>query len=156
MNIQMIDEFRRRTNASYDEAKYYLERHNGDLLEAIIAFERERTGYQKNYQQGYSNDYRHEKTARPQGNVGRGFMRVLQRLLDIKLVITDKNFRTFNIPVIIPVVLFPVWHIIIVMALIMMLMGFKFSFQEMPDGNVNVESIVNKVKDKVKENTRSY
>lgn len=45
MNFELIDEFRRRTNASYDEAKHYLERTNGDLLEAVIAYEREKTGY---------------------------------------------------------------------------------------------------------------
>ncbi len=31
MNIQLIDEFRRRTNASFEEAKYYIESFNGDL-----------------------------------------------------------------------------------------------------------------------------
>ncbi len=169
MNIQMIDEFRRRTNASYDEAKYYLDRCNGDLLEAIIAFEKERTGYQtytcrdkkndygKSYQDNYQNGYQsygapHSRS----GNLGRGIMRVLQRLIDIKLVITDKSLRTFNIPLLVPVVLFPVWHIIIVMAIVMMIMGFRFSFQEIPDTNVNVESFVGKMKDKVKENTRSF
>ncbi len=30
MDIHLIDEFRRRTNASYDEARMYLERFNGD------------------------------------------------------------------------------------------------------------------------------
>ncbi len=145
MNIQMIDEFRRRTNASYDEARYYLERHNGDLLEAIITFERERTGYQNHQNAG----------PRSNGFV-KGLLRVLQRLFDIKLVITDKNHKTFLLPIIVPVVLFPVWHVIILMAVVMMIMGFRFSFQEMPDNNVNVESIVNKVKDKVRESSRTY
>lgn len=145
MNIQMIDEFRRRTNASYDEARYYLERHNGDLLEAIIAFERERAGYQNQAHAGPRS-----------GSFVKGLIRALQKLFDIKLVITDKNHNTFPVPIIIPLVLFPVWHVIFLMAVVMMIMGFRFSFQEAPDANVNVESIVNKVKDKVKESGRTY
>jgi hypothetical protein len=47
VTIEMVEEFRRRTNCSYDDAKYYLEKYNGDMLEAIIAFERGRNhGYQ--------------------------------------------------------------------------------------------------------------
>ncbi len=145
MNIQMIDEFRRRTNASYDEARYYLERHNGDLLEAIIGYERERTGYQN------------------QGNAGprsSGFanklMGFVQKLFDIKLVITDKNQKSFPVPIIVPLVLLPVGHVVLLLAIVMMILGYKFRFQEAPDGNVNVESIVNKVKDKVKESNRTY
>ncbi|MCX7772998.1 MAG: hypothetical protein N2376_07800 [Clostridia bacterium] len=159
MNIQMIDEFRRRTNATYDEAKFYLERYHEDLLEAIIAFEKDRTGYQQQKQNTYQYQNRHDpKTERPHhsGNFGRGVMRVLQRLIDLKLVITDKNLRSFPIPVIVPVVLFPVWHIIIIMAVAMMIMGFKFHIQEMPDPNVNVESMVSKMKDKVRESSKSY
>ena len=49
MDIKLIDEFRRRTNASYEEARYYLERCNGDLIEAIVAFEKSGRGrFQKN------------------------------------------------------------------------------------------------------------
>lgn len=145
MNIQLIDEFRRRTNASYDEARFYLEKYNYDLLEAIIAFERERTGYQNC-----------RNTQPRSGNFGRSIMRGLQKLFDLRLVITDRNLKSFNIPVILPIVLFPIWHMLIPVALVMLFVGFRFSFQEMPDMNVNVESIVSKVKDKVKENTRSY
>ena len=101
MNIQLIDEFRRRTNASYEEAKYYLERFNGDLLEAIVAFEKEKTG--------------HHNQNRINVGASRflyGLMRIVQKLIDIKLIITDKNFKTFHIPLIILIALGPVWHIL--------------------------------------------
>lgn len=168
MNIQLIDEFRRRTNASYDEAKYYLERFNGDLLEAIIAYEREHTGYHsyssgfsgnnysKGYQSSYQNSYEGYRRAPRSSNFGRGLMRVLQRLIDLKIVITDKNHRATHIPVIIPIILFPVWHIMFATAFIMLIMGFRFSIQEIPDANTNVESFVGRVKDKWRENTKSF
>lgn len=140
MNIQLIDEFRRRTNATYDEARYYLERHNEDLLEAIVAFERERTGYQ-----GQS---------RAHGGANRflsGVMRIVQRLIDIKMVITDKNYKSFPIPLLLLLVLGPIWHILVLVAILMLIMGYKFSFQEISDPNVNVANFVEKIKSKVRE-----
>jgi hypothetical protein len=142
----MIDEFRRRTNATYDEARYYIERNNGDLLEAIIAFERDRKGYQNNSAHPSSNG---------SGGFVRGIARLIQKLFDIKLVITDKNLRSFHIPVIIPIALLPVLHIMVLVAIIMMFMGYKFGFQEIPDPNINVESIIDKIKNKVREGSRS-
>lgn len=140
MNIQLIDEFRRRTNASYEEAKYYLERYNGDLLEAIVAFERERTSYHsRGRTQGFAN------------RLLNGIIRVVQRLIDIKLVITDKNTRTFPIPLLLLIVLGPVWHILVFAAIIMLIMGYRFSFQDMPDPNMNVGNIVDKIKNKARE-----
>ncbi len=40
IDIKLIDEMRKRTNCSYQEAKELLEKHNGDLIEAIVEFER--------------------------------------------------------------------------------------------------------------------
>lgn len=140
MNIQLIDEFRRRTNASYEEAKYYLERYNGDLLEAIVAFERERTKY-----------HSHGRTRGFANRLLNGIIRVVQRLIDIKLVITDKNTRTFPIPLLLLIVLGPVWHILGFAAIIMLIMGYRFSFQDMPDPNMNVGNIVDKIKNKARE-----
>lgn len=141
MNIQLIDEFRRRTNASYEEAKYYLERFNGDLLEAIVAYERERTGYYSSRSRttGVANRLLHQ------------VMKVVQKLIDIKLIITDKNSREFPIPLLILILLGPVWHILLFGAIIMMVMGYRFSFREIHDPNSNVENIVEKVKNKVRE-----
>ncbi|HHY64134.1 MAG TPA: hypothetical protein GX501_03715, partial [Clostridiaceae bacterium] len=84
MNIQLIDEFRRRTNASYEEAKYYLERFNGDLLEAIVAYEREKTGY-----------YSRSRATGAANRLLHHIMRIIQKLVDIKLIITDKDSREF-------------------------------------------------------------
>lgn len=144
MDLHLIDEFRRRTNSSYDEARYYLEKNNGDLLEAIIAFEKDRTGFQY-----------HGNTRRT-GGFSRAIIRFVQRLFDIKLVITDKSLRTFTIPIIILIVLSPVWHLLALLAVIMLIMGYKFGFQEIPDPNVDIGTIIKKIRNKVKDGTRSY
>lgn len=143
MDLKLIDEFRRRTNASYEEAKYYLERYDGDLLEAIIAFEKERTdaGFHVN------------RNLRGGANrLFNGLLRVIQKLLDIKLIIIDRTGRDFQIPLLLLLVLGPIWHILIIVAVVMLIMGFKFLFREISDPNVNVFDFVEKIKKKVREN----
>jgi hypothetical protein len=141
MDIKLIDEFRRRTNANYDEAKYYLEKYNGDLLEAIIAFEKERTGYQKrsNFHGGAN-------------RLLNGLVRVVQKLIDINLIIIDRTGRDFPVPLLLLLVLGPIWHILLLVAFVMLIMGYKFMFREIPDPNVNVQNFVEKIKDKAREN----
>ncbi|NLX63785.1 MAG: hypothetical protein GX022_03260 [Clostridiaceae bacterium] len=142
MDIRLIDEFRRRTNASYEEAKYYLEKCNGDLLEAIIAFEKERTG------EGF---HRNEHLRGGVNRLINGLLRVVQKLLDIKLIIIDRTGRDFQVPLLLLLVLGPIWHILILVAIVMLIMGFKFLFREIPDPNVNVFDFVEKIKEKVRE-----
>ena len=148
MNMQLIDEFRRRTHSSYDEARYYLERYNGDLLEAIIAFEKDRSG------KGYAGGHNHYR-GRCNGTFNRlirGFLRVLQKLIDVKVVITDSNERTFRVPLLVPLVLFPVWYALIIVAIILYCMGFKISFQDMPDPNLNLNSVMDNIRNKMNDN----
>lgn len=154
ITIQMIDEFRRRTNSSYDDAKYFLERHNGDILEAIIAFEKTSKGHygsseaRRNDYRDYTQDFRQSEPRR--SAFGSGLMRFVQRLFDIKITITDRTERTMAIPVFFPLLMVPIWHILIIAAIAMMMMGFRFSIRESKDDNFNVETIVNRVKEKVK------
>jgi hypothetical protein len=137
MNIQLIDEFRRRTNATYEEAKYYLERFNGDLLEAIVTYERERT-----------------RGTGVHAGANRflcSIMRIAQKLIDIKLVITDKESKAFPIPLLLLILLGPVWHILVLVAILMLVMGYRFGFQEIRDPNMNLENIIERIKNKVRE-----
>lgn len=144
VTIEMIDEFRKRTNCSYDDARYYLEKYNGDMLEAIIAFERaENRNYEHRHERHHSGYERGNR-----GDFGQRVMRVLQKLLDHRVVIADKTGRTFNIPVLFPLVMVPLWHVIILIAIGMMIMGFRFSIQEMPDENYNLDSIINRVRER--------
>jgi len=142
MDIKLIDEFRRRTNASYEEARYYLERCNGDLLEAIIAFEKERTG---------AGFHRNGNFRGGANRLINGLLRVVQKLLDIKLIIIDKTGKDFQVPLLLLLVLGPIWHILILVAIVMLVMGYKFLFREIPDPNVNVFDFVEKIKEKVRE-----
>lgn len=145
ITIEMIDEFRRRTNSSYDDARYYLERYQGNLLDAIIAYERA-----KNRQKGHNSENMRRSGCRQgsRSDFGQSIKRLLQRLLDIRIVIADKTGRTYPVPILFPLVLVPFWHVFILIALGMMLMGYRFSIQEMQDENYNLDNIISRVREK--------
>lgn len=42
INLELVDELRKRANVTYDEAKEALEKCNGDILEALIYLEKEK------------------------------------------------------------------------------------------------------------------
>lgn len=143
ITIETIDEFRRRTNSSYDDARYFLEQHNGDLLESIIDFEKTRNN-------NYGNNNCGRQQGRPHGDFGGAIKRAVQKLLDIRIVVTDKTNRTVSVPILVPIVLCPLWHVMILLGIVMMIMGFKFGVKEIQDENLNVENIISRLRDKAK------
>lgn len=145
MNFELIDEFRRRTNASYDEAKHYLERTNGDLLDAVIAYEREKTGYGN--QKNNTNQRAHRG-----GRLLNALIRVVQKLIDVKLAVTDGAELTIHIPLILLLLFGFAWHILLLAAIFMLILGYKFRFVEISDPNVNVAAFIERIKSKRWEN----
>ena len=77
---------------------------------------------------------------------------MVQKLIDIKLIIIDRTGRDFPVPLLLLLVLGPIWHILLLVAFVMLIMGYKFMFREIPDPNVNVQNFVEKIKDKAREN----
>ncbi len=76
--------------------------------------------------------------------------------MDIKLVVTGRDMKAYKIPIIIPVLLFPIGHVLVILAIIMWIMGFRFSFIRESDPNVSVEAVFSKLRDKVNEAGRKY
>lgn len=143
ITIEMIDEFRRRTNCSYDDAKYYLERHNGDMLEALIAFERDRSR-SYGFRPGRPEFGYHRRVA----DFGQKILGFLQKLLDIRIVISDKTGRVFGIPILFPLIMWPVWHVMMLVSMGMMFMGYRFSIREIHDGNYDLNGIISRIREK--------
>ena len=81
-----------------------------------------------------------------------GLLRVVQKLIDIKIIIIDRTGKDFRIPLLLLLVLGPIWHILLLVAIVMLIMGFKFLIREISDPNVNVYDFVEKIKSKVREN----
>ena len=112
ITIEQIDEFRKRTNSSYEDAKYYLDKNNGDILDAIIDFERAKAGRPKNHQD------RNQKE-----DVGRRFAEILQKGFDTRIFVEDKNTTLFTIPVILLVLLIPMWVIMLLFFAFLLMLG---------------------------------
>ncbi|MCX7772997.1 MAG: hypothetical protein N2376_07795 [Clostridia bacterium] len=141
ITIEQIDEFRKRTHSSYEDAKYFLEKNNGDVLEAIIDFERTKSGKS---QQCY-------QRRQPQDDFGKRFAEILQKGFDTRIFVEDRNATLFTIPVILLILLIPLWFVIILFFLFLMMLGYKFSIRDVKSQNINVNSFFQNISDKMKD-----
>lgn len=140
ITIEQIDEFRKRTHSSYEDAKYFLEKNNGDILDAIIEFERTKSGSHKNTQ--------HKKQ---QNDFGKGFSDILQKGFDTRIVVEDKGSTLFTIPVILLILLIPIWVFAFLFFALLVMLGYKVSIKDIKNENVNVHNIFQNINDKMKE-----
>ena len=144
ITIEQIDEFRKRTNSSYEDAKYYLEKNNGDVLEAIIDFERSKTGKSYHYNKRDCCSTRNQ-------DAGKKFSDLLQKGFDTRIFVEDKSSVLFNIPVILLLLLLPLWVVIVVMFIFFAMLGYKISVRDIKSENVNVNDFFRNVSEKMKE-----
>lgn len=140
ITIEQIDEFRKRTNSSYEDAKVFLERNNGDILEAIIDFEKTKTGKAQNFQQ-----------KKHQEDFGKRFADILQKGFDTRIFVEDKNATLFTVPVILLIILIPFWVLVLLFFVFLMLLGYKFAIRNVKSQNINVRSFFQDVNGKMKE-----
>lgn len=154
VTIEQIDEFRKRTNSSYEDAKYFLQKNDGDVLEAIIDFERTKTG-RRHDQDRYRDRYRYNRRDCCAGgrnqDYGQKFSDVLQKGFDTRIVVGDRNSELFSIPVILLLLLLPLWFIVILMFIFLAMLGYKISVQDVKSRNVNVNDFFHNISDKMKE-----
>ncbi len=140
ITIEQIDEFRKRTHSSYEDAKFFLEKNNGDILDAIIDFERTKTG------KGYSYQAKKQKN-----EFGERFAEILQKGFDTKVIVEDKGSILFTIPVILLILLIPLWVFALLFFILLSTLGYKFSIRDEKSRNVNVNSIFQNINNKMKD-----
>lgn len=140
ITIEQIDEFRKRTNSSYEDAKYYLERNKGDILDAIIDFERTKAGKTNKYQEKKQKE-----------DYGRRFADILQKGFDTRIIVEDRSSTLFSIPVILLFLLIPLWVIVLLFFVFLMMLGYKFSIRDVKSQNINVNSFFRNLNEKMKE-----
>ena len=140
VTIEQIDEFRKRTHSSYEDAKFFLERNNGDVLDAIIDFERAKSGKYQSCNRGKN----HEDT-------GKRFAEVLQKGFDTRIIVEDKNSTLFTIPVILLVLFIPMWVIIALFFLFLVMLGYKFSIRDVKSQIFNVDTFFHNINEKMKD-----
>ncbi|NLL68400.1 MAG: hypothetical protein GX236_12035 [Clostridiaceae bacterium] len=140
VTIEQIDEFRKRTHSSYEDAKYFLEKNNGDVLDAIIDFERTK-----------SNRVHSHQSKKQRDDFGNRFADILQKGFDTKLVVEDKGSPLFAIPIILLILLLPIWVFILLFFILLTTLGYKLSIKDEKSQNVNVNSIFQNINNKMKD-----
>lgn len=140
ITMEQIDEFRKRTNSSYGDAKYFLEKNNGDVLEAIIDFERTKTGRFNGFNKKKPED------------LAKRLTEILQKGFDIRLMIKDRDKVLFTVPVLLLIILIPLWPIVMLFFVFLAAIGYKFSIQELKDKSFDVGDFLNNINSKLKQN----
>lgn len=121
--MEMIDQFRKRTNCSYEEAKMYLERNNGNLVDAIVDFER-----------NHSKVKFDEKSSK--------FRDFFSKAYRTRMIVENKGTTILNLSVLFLglFILFtiPALPVIIISFVIALLLGYRFSIQKYTGSNVDI------------------
>lgn len=139
ITMEQIDEFRKRTNSSYEDAKYYLERNNGDVLDAIIDFERSKTGRSGHRERHHGQSF---QKSRHQQDYGHKFSDILQKGFDTRVFVEDSKSVLFSIPIILFLFLLPFWIIVVIMFVFLIMLGYKVTIRDVKSQNVDVNAFL--------------
>ncbi|MBC8060632.1 MAG: DUF4342 domain-containing protein [Clostridiaceae bacterium] len=139
INLEQIDELRKRTNASYEDAKKSLEECNGDMVEALIYLEKHKKIKPE------------EKTATDNfGDFILGVKRIIKKGNQTKFIIKKGDSIILSLPVTIVVIVTVIAPYITVLALILaILTGHRIKFQGKNGEDMKVNETLDKVSDSV-------
>lgn len=137
ITIEQIDEFRKRTNSSYEDAKYFLEKNDGDILDAIIDFERTK--------QAGSSKREHKKN---KDDFEMKIADLIQKGFDTRIVIHDKDSKLFTFPIILLVLLIPLGVLAVLFFVLLIMIGYKVTIENIKNESVNVHSIFRDISEK--------
>ncbi|NLY43121.1 MAG: DUF4342 domain-containing protein [Clostridiaceae bacterium] len=140
ISFEKIEELRKRANISYEEAKVLLEKHNGDIVEALIEL---------------------EKSKRIRNDGTTSFYEKLRRLFikgnRTKFIVTYKGETVVNVPVnyLILALLFSI-HFMVFSLIIIFITGCRMTIKK-PEGTVmDVDDAIVDVSERVKRAAKSF
>lgn len=130
ITMEMIDEFRKRTNCSYQEAKLYLERNNGNFVDAIVDFERMHSKIGKESKDSKCKDF-------------------FTKAYHTKFVVEHNGSTVLNISVLLLGILIlftlPVLPVILLSLVVALILGCKISIIKPTGKNVEINKILSNV-----------
>ena len=133
--MEMIDQFRKRTNCSYEEAKMFLERNSGNFVDAMVDFER--THSKPNYTQKKSK-----------------FNEFMKKAYKTKVIVESNGTPVINISALLCglFILFtlPVLPVIIISLVVALLFGCKFTIKKHTGDNVDINRVFTEATQAVK------
>lgn len=135
ITLEQVDQLRKRTNCSYEEAKALLEKHNGNVLEAIVDFEKSKN---KKYYTGGE-----QSSRRQGGDFWKNARELIQKGFDTRVVIEDKNSILLNVSVNVMLLLILIMPpITIPLLLLLMILGYRISIRKQKGEDLNLTSMV--------------
>jgi len=139
INLEQIDELRKRTSASYEDSKKALEECNGDMVEALIYLEKHKKIKPE------------ERTSTDHfGNFLQAVKRIIRKGNNTKFIIKKGDSIILSLSVTIVVIITVVAPYITVMALILALLtGHKIRFQGKNGEDMKINDPLDKVSDYV-------
>ncbi len=145
ISMELIDEMRKRTNCSYQEAKELLEKHQGDLVDAIIEFENK-----------YGNKKKQGPTPKKNG-FGKKVRELVQKGFVTRFIIEKDGNTILNIPMnilILAVLLtMPAFWLYLIGIVVIYFMGYKIRIRKEEGQEVDINVIVDEIGSKVKSAT---
>lgn len=143
ISLEQIDEMRKRTNCSYEEAKELLEKHNGDVVDAIVEFE-------KKHRQGFGHKHHHNN----QYSFRDKIRELVHKGFKTRFIIEkDKDtILSISINVLIIIFLFtmPAFWFYPIALVLTYLLGFKIKIRKEKGEDIDINKMVNNVESKVK------
>ncbi len=139
LTLEQVDQLRKRTNCSYEEAKALLEKHNGDVLEAIVEFEKSK--HTRNYT-NHNGSYDNQEWKRQGGEFWKKFKELIQKGFENKVVIEDKNGVLLNVSVNIMLLLIVfISYITLPVLILLLVLGYKISIKKVEGKEFNISSM---------------
>jgi hypothetical protein len=142
ISMELIDEMRKRTNCSYQEAKELLEKHNGDLIEAIVEFEKKQGSSCK------------QKKAENGSGFGKKVKQLLEKGFVTRFMIEkDQNIIlniSVNVLLLALLVTMPIFWLYVILFVVLYFMGYKIRIRKEAGAEVDIKEIVDDFGSKVR------
>lgn len=142
ISIELIDEMRKRTNCSYQEAKELLEKHDGDMVEAIVEFEKKQgSGFK-------------QKNVDHTAGWGKKFKKLVEKGFITRFIIEKDQNIILNIPVNILIlavlITMPIFWLYLILLVALYFMGYKVRIRKEEGQEVDLNEIVDDLGSKVR------
>ncbi|UWG97081.1 DUF4342 domain-containing protein [Dehalobacter sp. DCM] len=146
ISLEQIDEMRKRTNCSYSEAKDLLEKNNGDLISAIVEFEKKH---------GFKSNAHQKKAEKDTKSFGKKVRELIRKGFATRIIIEKAGSTFLNIPlnilIIAVLITLPIIWIDIAAFVVLYLMGYRIRVRKEQGEDVNVNEFVDEISSKVRD-----
>lgn len=134
INLELIDELRKRANVSYEEAKEALEKSNGDLVEALVYLEKQN----KINKDDTNCEHKH--------GFKKKFKELIKKANETRFIVTKGEKVVLSIPVTLAIIITAIATYLVIFALVIALFtGHKFKFESKDSDTMKVNETLDKI-----------